>query len=255
MVRHVGNRQEAFGPLHPRLTATAASTRWGERGAKSPPPYRPSHRVTGVFVAVLTLLLATPATAHPHVWIQARSTVVVDDAAVVAVRHSWTFDRLFSAHAVADLLPGPDGAWSQADLQPLADLYAETLPPWRFFTELRAEVDPAPTLAARPMWLEHDGQRLTLHLDLDVTPPVPVAAFDQLRVHDRTYYVSIAYAGADAVELVGAPGCSLYLHPPGQLDPALTARLAAVPADVRELPPELAARVRDAATRLELDCT
>ncbi|TVQ41542.1 MAG: DUF1007 family protein [Geminicoccaceae bacterium] len=203
---------------------------------------------------VIGLGAVTAAEAHPHVWIEARSTLVVEAESLVGVRHSWTFDRLFSLQATADLVADAEGRFDAQALQPLADLYAETLPPWGFFTEVRATDAAAPQLRARPMRLEHDGQRLTLHLDLDLEPPLPLAAFDQVRVHDRTFYVSISYPAVDGARLQSETDCTLYLHRPGQLDPALVEALAAVPASVRELPPELAGRVRDAAHRIELAC-
>ncbi len=205
-------------------------------------------------LALVLALLADRGEAHPHIWIDAHSTVVVEAAELVAVRHRWTFDRMFSAQAVAELRPAASGAYDAASLQPLADLYAQTLPPWGYFTEVRTEGAATPALAARPMWLEHDGQRLTLHLDLEVSPPLPLAELDQVRVHDRTFFVAIAYRGEASAMVEGAPGCRLFLHRPGQLDPALLARLEAVPASSRELPPELASHVRDAAHRLELAC-
>ncbi len=54
----------------------------------------------------LVMLAATPlpALAHPHIFIDAKATIVFDDAGDVAgIRHSWTFDESFSTWQIQGL--------------------------------------------------------------------------------------------------------------------------------------------------------
>ncbi|MFW5679421.1 MAG: DUF1007 family protein [Pseudomonadota bacterium] len=204
----------------------------------------------------LALLGGGEAHAHPHIWIQVESTVVTEGDAVAAIRHRWTFDPLFSAFEIEGLDANGDGLLEREELRSLADRYGRTLPPWSFFTEVRTTDGTERRLDARGLDLTHVDGRLVLELDLAFDRPVPLGMFDQIRVHDRSFFISLAYPnGGPAVRLEGAAGCTPLLHRPGQLDPLVLARLDAVPADVRELPPDLAAKVRDAANRIELDCS
>ena len=53
------------------------------------------------FVTVFScsiIVLCVPALAHPHVWVKAKSELMHSpDGAVIAVRHAWSFNKMFSA--------------------------------------------------------------------------------------------------------------------------------------------------------------
>src|SRR6185503_12785932 len=62
------------------------------------PPMK--HILALIAAAAAALSLAGPASAHPHVWVTMKSTVVyAPDGTVVGVRHAWTFDDMFSTFA------------------------------------------------------------------------------------------------------------------------------------------------------------
>ena len=46
---------------------------------------------------LLAILSATPAAAHPHVWIDGVVTFAFKDGRIVAIRQEWTFDEVFGA--------------------------------------------------------------------------------------------------------------------------------------------------------------
>lgn len=63
-------------------------------------------RKTAFFViwAILALLpAALPASAHPHVYVDASLTFVVDDKGLASMREHWLFDEIFSNAIMADL--------------------------------------------------------------------------------------------------------------------------------------------------------
>src|SRR3954452_5656807 len=58
------------------------------------------------FFAVLCVVVgwSVPASAHPHVWIVARSEIVFDpEGKLTGFRQTWTFDPVYSAVAVMGL--------------------------------------------------------------------------------------------------------------------------------------------------------
>jgi nickel/cobalt transporter (NicO) family protein len=209
-------------------------------------------RVRRLLLATVLAALPLPALAHPHIWIEVRTTVVGDGERLVGLRHAWTFDPMFSSWEVQGMDANGDGRYDRAELAPLAARYAETLPPWGFFTEVRSRDGLEHALVGRELVADYDDGRMTLHLDLVLAEALPLADLEQVRVHDRTFFVALSYP-AGGITADGM-ACAVFHHPPGQLDPALLARLDAIPADRRELPPELAERVRDAAHRIEVDC-
>ncbi|MFW5723425.1 MAG: DUF1007 family protein, partial [Halochromatium sp.] len=141
----------------------------------------------------LALLVAGEARAHPHIWIEVESTLVAEAGAMTAVRHRWTFDALFSAFEVEGLDADGSGTLDPDELRGLAERYRQSLPPWSFFTEVRAEDGLERHLVVQDLDLAHANGRLVLDLDLAIEPPVPLDARARVRVHDRTFFVSLAY--------------------------------------------------------------
>ena len=57
--------------------------------------------------------MAAPALAHPHIFIDAKVTVVFDDSgAISALRNEWTFDEAFSSWVIQGLDTNNDGETS-----------------------------------------------------------------------------------------------------------------------------------------------
>ena len=90
------------------------------------------------FCAAVSLLLGSPATAHPHVWATVRSEIVLGpNHQITAIRHAWTFDEFYTAMAIEGLDTNKDGVYSKEELEPLAKVNVESLKRVRLF-HLRA---------------------------------------------------------------------------------------------------------------------
>ncbi|MFH6785446.1 MULTISPECIES: DUF1007 family protein [Methylobacterium] len=183
---------------------------------------RPSLLLLPVAAALLAAPpAATPALAHPHVWITTRAELDYGpDGALRAVRHAWTFDPTYSAFAVQGLGQSPTGPVNPAALAALARDNADNLAEQGYFTQLKvngrkvevgAAADPAMSFA--------DGQ-LTLRFTLPLK--APVAGTASLEVYDPTYFVAFSLAEGDAAAtLAGAPaGCRATAHRPKHTAPA-----------------------------------
>src|SRR5690606_3645342 len=89
----------------------------------------------GGLAAIAALALAASATflpqnaaAHPHVWIDAHSQVMFDDARrMAALRVVWRFDEFYSLFAIEGLDQDGNGTLTPAELQPLAELNVTSL--------------------------------------------------------------------------------------------------------------------------------
>lgn len=184
---------------------------------------RPSRPLTRVLPGLLpaALAAATPALAHPHVWIATRAEFEYGpDGALRAVRHAWTFDPTYSAFALQGLGQSTSGPVNPAALAALARDNADNLAEQGYFTllkingrkqDLGTATDPAMTVA--------DGQ-ITLRFTLPLKTPAPGTA--SLEVYDPTYFVAFSLAdGDDVATLKGAPaGCRATAHRPKTTAPA-----------------------------------
>jgi len=173
----------------------------------------------GGFLALLFMLAGAsgvPAVAHPHAWIDLRSTVVLDaQGRVVAIEQQWLFDVFYTAFATKGV-SGAAGTRAEA-LTALARSNLQNLRSYDYFTEVRSggakvalgtvsEFESG--LRKGRLWL-----RFVVPLATPVDPNERAFAF---AVFDPTYYVEILHLRGDVVAFRGARtgGCSGRIVPP-----------------------------------------
>lgn len=187
-----------------------------------PPRRRKPHPVP--FAALGTVLLAvaflwtcSPASAHPHAWIDLRSDVVFDDdGRIAALRMAWIFDDMLSAYSVAGLEKAAGKPTGEA-LHSLARRNLDNLREHGFFIDIRL-----------------DGKRLAIDSVTDVTAAfadgryqmgftVPMASPIDPRKHqmsysvyDPSFYIEIAHLPDEPVGLINssASTCGAWIHQP-----------------------------------------
>ncbi len=179
------------------------------------------HRLLGRLWASLMMLavggLITPAQAHPHVWVKARSEIVFGaDGTLSAIRHHWQFDEAYSTYAVQGLPLDKSGQVSRQTLAPLAEENATSLVEFDYFSRLK--VDGKVQAFAKPFdyWMEYDKGVLSLHFTLPLKNPAKLNRVTAFELYDPTFFVSFTFAEDDkAVQNAGGPtGCLITLTRP-----------------------------------------
>jgi len=161
-------------------------------------------------LAALGMGLASPALAHPHVWVTAKAEVVfAPDGKVTGVRHHWTFDEAYTAYVTQGLDTNKDGKLSPEELQDLATENAASLNEFDYFTVLKARGKPQafdPPREAR-MSLEKTQVSMSFFLPLKA-PAVPSGAVS-IEIEDPTFFVYFSLSeGQASISLADAPqGC------------------------------------------------
>jgi ABC-type nickel/cobalt efflux system permease component RcnA/ABC-type uncharacterized transport system substrate-binding protein len=216
-------------------------------------------RRVAVWIAALCvagLALVLPAMAHPHIFIDARVTVVFDAAgSIVGLKHEWSFDEAFSAWVVQGLDTNGDRQTSPEELQGLADDNLAGLTDYGFYTYAGAQDNPLTFAPDGDQRMVYENGHVTLRYGLSVVNPQPMANRFELGIYDPEYYVAISFADAGAVTLENAPaGCGVMLEPPKEMSQALQNRLFALGPEVTELPPDLAAAMRGTQGMIVITC-
>lgn len=187
-----------------------------------------SIRFTALFAMAAGLFGAgAPALAHPHVFVAVKSVLVFGpDGRVTGVRHSWTFDDMYSAFALQGL-GGRSGKPTQQELDALAKVNVEQLEETGFFTFVRAggrRVEFGPATEFRST--VDDKKLLTLHFTAPLKEPASAGKALTMQVYDPTYFVAFELEKTNPVTMTGAPsGCSLNIVQPQPLAPEYQAKL------------------------------
>jgi ABC-type uncharacterized transport system substrate-binding protein len=177
--------------------------------------------LTGFFTALLAAW-ASPALAHPHVWVTAKAEVVYDPSGnVTGVRHAWAFDKAYSAFVTQGLDKNGDGKLTSEELKDLAKENTESLVEFDYFTALKANGKKQDFGAPRDYAMDYADEAVTLSYFLPLKTPT-TAKTASIEIYDPTFFVSFALAeGNDAVKLAGAPqGCATNISRPKPVETA-----------------------------------
>jgi ABC-type uncharacterized transport system substrate-binding protein len=180
----------------------------------------------------VTLVVAAPAWAHPHVWVTMRTELVyAPDGKITGIRHAWSFDDMFSTFATQGLESKEKGKFTREELAPLAKVNVESLKEFDYFTYATADGKKAELAEPAPgYWLDYANEVLTLNFTLPFKKPVSVKEL-KVEIYDPTIFVDFSFAKEKPAQLVGAPKCKLDVVLPREMSFAEGKKLSEIPAD------------------------
>ncbi|MFZ0102697.1 MAG: DUF1007 family protein [Pseudolabrys sp.] len=185
-----------------------------------------------LLAAFVTLVVAPPAWAHPHVWVTMRTELVyAPDGKITGIRHAWSFDDMFSTFATQGLESKEKGKFTREELAPLAKVNVESLKEFDYFTYATADGKKAELAEPAPdYWLDYANEVLTLNFTLPFKKPVGAKEL-KVEVYDPTIFVDFSFAKEKPAQLVGAPKCKLDVVLPREMTFAEGKKLSEIPAD------------------------
>ncbi len=175
--------------------------------------------LSGGFLALLFMLAGAggfPAVAHPHAWIDLRSTVVLDAAGrVTAIEQQWLFDPFYTVFATEGL-SGAAGTRAEA-LRALARSNLQNLRSYDYFTEVRTGGTKVALGTVSEFESELREGRMWIRFVVPLATPVdPTERTLAFAVFDPTYYIEILHLQGDVVAFRGdeTGGCFGRIVPP-----------------------------------------
>ncbi len=167
------------------------------------------HRYIFVLFLAGGFAASASASAHPHVWVTIQSKFLyAPDGSLTGIRHSWTFDDMFSAFATMGF-PKTNDTFTRETLQPLAKVNVDSLKDFDYFTYATVDGKRDKDAFNEPLadyWMNYDAKTtlLTLHFTLPFKKPVKAKTL-KIEIYDPTFFIDFAIAKDDPVTLIGAP--------------------------------------------------
>lgn len=133
------------------------------------------------------------AQAHPHVWIEARSQLVLNDQGKVsAIKIDWQFDEYYTASAIQGLDTNKDGKYEPKELHALAAENIEALKDYDYFTRIKVNGKKVKSAAVKTFRSEHKKGLLHLIFTLPLKTPVDVKQTTlTYLMYDPSFYISV----------------------------------------------------------------
>lgn len=185
---------------------------------------------------LLSCLAAGPALAHPHVWIDTRVEVILNDRnEATGLRISWTYDDLYSLYVVGDmgLDPDWDGKLTAEEEARLSGFDMAWLDGFEGDTYALMAGAPLKLSGPRDWTAGYAGGKITSTHVRDFAAPVPVGAEPLvIQAYDPGYYT--AYSIDTQVVLTGGAGCTAQVF-----EPDLDAADAALQEALKEFTPDI----------------
>jgi ABC-type uncharacterized transport system substrate-binding protein len=177
-------------------------------------PARKRRPRSALLASALALLLwPGPASAHPHVWIDASATFLFAQGKLAALRVEWTFDPLFSDFLRQKFDPKKTGQFDGAALaQMKADLDGARED--GYFIHLGLGDAPQKTGVIADFAASYRGKQIVYRFTVPLAAPVdPVSTPITLKLYDSSFYVDVALDKTDPVRFEGErPGCAFEIR-------------------------------------------
>lgn len=155
--------------------------------------------------------------AHPHVWADVRTSLMVDaQGFITGVRMEWTFDEAYSGFALDGLDVNGDGTYGPEEIKPLTDENIANLAESDYFGFMRQNEKLLKHGKVTDYTQIYENNRLTLAFVFPLETPVdPRKGVFDYKVYDPDYFIDFGYVKDDPVELEGTlpAGCSWELKP------------------------------------------
>jgi len=150
-----------------------------------------------------------PASAHPHVFAEARLDVMVTpEGDVRSLRHLWRFDDLFSSTVLVEFDANGDLKLDESELAEVSKTVFDSLAEFGYFQIVRANgasvaMKPPPKLMA-----QYQDDQLIILFESEPESALRLAGKVDFGVYDPTFYTAIDFIEDDYMAVDSMPaGC------------------------------------------------
>jgi ABC-type uncharacterized transport system substrate-binding protein len=162
-------------------------------------------RMIGALAALLAAVGS--ASAHPHVFAEARLDVVLsaDHQSVKALRHLWRFDELFSSTVLMQFDKNSDLKLDDAELKDVADTIFSSLAEYDYFQLVTVDGKDVHMNAPSQVMTNFDNDQLIVLFESEPATPIKLAGTIDFGVYDPTFYTAIDFTEDANMAVEGLP--------------------------------------------------
>jgi ABC-type uncharacterized transport system substrate-binding protein len=161
--------------------------------------------------ALVAMFAAAPASAHPHVFAEARLDVVLapDHQSVKTLRHLWRFDELFSSTVLMQFDKNADLKLDDAELKDVSDTIFSSLAEYDYFQLVTVDGKDVTMNKPSQLMANFDGGQLIVLFESEPSTPIKLSGTIDFGVYDPTFYTAIDFTEDANMAVDGLPAtCS-----------------------------------------------
>jgi ABC-type uncharacterized transport system substrate-binding protein len=157
-------------------------------------------------VLVAGLLHAVSASAHPHVFAEARLELSIDlDGTVKSLRHVWRFDDFFSSTVLIEFDKNKDLKLEKPELEALAKTVHDSLAEYNYFQLVTQNGKDVAMQAPDHMIADFKDNRFLLLFESHPKEPLKLSGKVDFGIYDPTFYTAIDFHNDADIVVDGLP--------------------------------------------------
>lgn len=213
-----------------------------------------SRHVTLASAIAALIAAAVPASAHPHVFAEARLDVMLgSDNTVKSLRHLWRFDELFSSTVLMEFDKNSDLKLDDSELAEVSKTVFDSIGEYNYFQVVTADGKDVAMKPPANLMAYFEGQQLIILFEAEPKEPLKLKGKIGFGVYDPTFYTALEFTEDANLSAANLPAsCSRTVVRPNP-DEALAQNQASL-TDAFFNDPAGTDMSKIFATRLELDC-
>ncbi|MER9412236.1 DUF1007 family protein [Mesorhizobium sp. M0589] len=160
--------------------------------------------------AILWLASAAAASAHPHVFAEARLDLTVGpDRTVQSLRHLWRFDDLFSSTVLMEFDKNSDLVLDEKELDEVAVTIHASLAEYNYFQWVTVDGKDVAMAPPGKLIISYENDQLVIQFETQPKEKLPLAGKVNIGVYDPTFYTAIDFTDDDKIAVGDLPqGCA-----------------------------------------------
>lgn len=165
--------------------------------------FRTGFKRTKTLLATAAMFLGSTLlpNAHPHVFVDARMEVVINEEnAFTELRHVWRFDELFSATLLIDFDNNGNNQLDEDEIKEITDTVQKSIAEYDFYTAIRKGKEVINFYEPEEIKAYMEDDRMIMLLAIEPENPVKLGD-EMLRISasDTSYYVAFDFTSENIV--------------------------------------------------------